>query len=203
MDLQQARALRDILEGTGWLARTHEFALALRSATKTPSGLLLFGPPADEPWHLTAHLADEARLARIPEIAPTLVRWKPPPGAPAHLSVGLERLSAARRGESLLVVAESAPASLLERVDDVRRSGANIFALDTGHAELAALSHEVLTVDADTLPVVSFDGAQHLLSIATAGADDVAGLDPAAATGSRRAGLRGRLGRLLDAISGP
>ncbi len=199
MDLQQARALRDILEGTGWLARTHEFALALRTATKAPSGLLLFGPPADEPWHLTAHLTDEAELAHLPEIAPTLVRWSPPRDAPAHLSIGLERLSAARRGESLLVVAESAPASLLERVNDVRRAGANIFALDTGHAELAALSHEVLSVDAAVQPVVSFDNAQHLLSIAATGSTD----GDAAVAEDKRRGLRSRLSRLLNTISGP
>jgi hypothetical protein len=202
MDLQQARALRDILEGTGWLARTHEFARALRTATKAPSGLLLLGPPTDEPWHLTAHLADEARLARLPELDPTLVRWSPPRGAPAHLSIGLDRLAAARRGESLLVIAESTPASLLERVDDVRRTGANVFALDTGNAELAALSHEVLTVDIETQPVVSFDSAQHLLSIA-AGTTDPAGLDGPDGASHRRRGLRDRLGRLLDAISGP
>ena len=34
----------------------------------------------------------------VGELAPTLVRWSPPPGAPPHLSVGLARLEAARRG---------------------------------------------------------------------------------------------------------
>ena len=183
--------LRDVLEGTNWLERTLEFSRALRTSTTTSRGLLLFGPPDAEPWHLTAHLDDEARFARLPEIAPTLVRWQPPPGAPAHLDIGLERLAATGRGQSLLVVAESAPAALLERVDDVRRKGASVFALDTGHAELASLAHEVLTVDTDALPVLSFDGAQHLLSIAAATKD------------VPRRGLRARLGRLLDTISGP
>jgi hypothetical protein len=191
MDLQQARALRELLDGTGWLERTDEFGRALR-ATKSPGGLLLFGPPEDEPWHLTAHLDDESRYANLPEIAPTLVRWNPPAGAPAHLAIGLDRLSDARRGESLLVVAESAPVPLLERVNDVRRNGANIFALDTGQPELAALAHDVLAVDTDTLPTVSFDSAQHLLSIAAT-----------APTSSRRRTLRDRFGRLLDTIVGP
>ncbi len=192
MDLQQARALREALEGTRWLERTQDFARALRRSTTTTSGLLLFGPPADEPWHLTAHLDDESRLSGLPEIAPTLVRWNPPPGAPAHLAVGLERLAGARRGQSLLVVAESAPAPLLERVDDARRKGANVFALDTGDAELGALAHEVLAVNTVALPVVTFDNAQHLVSIAAATCAD----------GPRR-GFRARLGRLLDVLAGP
>lgn len=193
MDLQQARALRELLDGSGWLERTAEFGRALRTTTKSPGGLLLFGPPDDEPWHLTAHLDDESRYAALPEISPTLVRWNPPPGAPAHLAIGLDRLSDARRGESLLVVAESTPpAPLLERVDDVRRKGANIFALDTGQPELADLAHDVLAVDTASLPAVSFDSAQHLLSIAAT--------EP---TPSRRRGLRARLGRLLDTIVGP
>jgi hypothetical protein len=192
MDLQQARALHELLDGTGWLERTNEFGHALRTTTKSPGGLLLFGPPEDEPWHLTAHLDDESRYAGLPEIAPTLVRWNPPIGAPAQLAVGLDRLRDARRGESLLVVAESAPVPLLERVDDVRRKGATIFALDTGQPELAALAHDVLAVDTVTLPAVSFDSAQHLLSIAAT-----------AATSTRRRNLRARLGRLLDTIVGP
>lgn len=194
MDLQQARALRDVLDGTGWLSRAHDFARAMRVSTKSSGGLLLFGPPADEPWHLTAHLDDEARLAGIPEIVPTLVRWDPPVGAPSHLSIGLDRLSAIRRGESLLVVAQTAPTTLLERVDDARRKGASIFALETGHSELVTLSHEVLPVDAETLPVVSFDAAQHLLSLAAATATGGDG---------RPRGFRARLSRLLDSISGP
>lgn len=192
MDLQQARALRELLDGSGWLERTAEFGRALRTTTKSSGGLLLFGPPEDEPWHLTAHLDDESRYAALPEIAPTLVRWNPPPGAPAHLAIGLDRLSDARRGDSLLVVAASVPDPLLERVDDVRRKGANIFALDTGQPELAALAHDVLAVDTDALPAVSFDSAQHLLSIAAT--------EP---TPGRRRTLRARLGRLLDTIVGP
>ena len=31
---------------------------------------------------MAAHLADESRLAEIPELAPTLVRWAPPANAP-------------------------------------------------------------------------------------------------------------------------
>ncbi|GAA2756561.1 hypothetical protein GCM10009872_19210 [Actinopolymorpha rutila] len=231
--------LRDLLADTRWWDRTRAFGAALRTSTRSPGGLLLVGPPAAEPWHLTAHLDDEARYAELPELSPTLVRWNPPPNAPRHLSVGLDRLAAARRGESLLVVAETAPESLLERVHDVRRAGATIFALDTGRTELAGLAHEILSVDStitDTVPVddgtfgfppddptgaansesawksptgspVSFDSAQHLLSIAAAesasGPRDAGGTRAASAGSTDGKGMRSRLARLLDLISGP
>jgi hypothetical protein len=80
--------------------------------------------------------------------------------------VGMERLEAATRRETLLVVSpEAAPAELLERVDDARRIGATILALDRGDPELGALAHEALAVPADTSPL-SFDAAQHLVSAA-------------------------------------
>jgi hypothetical protein len=189
MDASQVTALRGLLSTTGWPERTQDFARALRSSAKVPGGLLLFGPAGDEPWHLAAHLDDESRLNALPEISPTLVRWDPPPGAPAHLRVGLDRLEAARRGEALLVVAEEAPEGLLERVDDARRVGATILAMDGDDRELRGLAHESLTVPTgDSL--VSFEAAQHLVS---------------AAAGERRPrrGLRDRLADLLDTITGP
>jgi hypothetical protein len=150
------------------------------------------GTPTYEPWHVTAHLDDEARLAGIPELAPTLVRWAPPDGAPAHLAVGLARLEAAQRGETVFVVAEdSAPVPLLERVDDARRVGATILALDEGDPELDALAHEALAVPES----LSFDAGQHLVSAA-------AGERDAVRTAGGR-GLRARLARLLDTVSGP
>ncbi len=190
MNASQVLALRGLLSTTGWPERTREFAWALRSSARTPGGLLLVGPPDDEPWHLAAHLDDESRLGGLPELSPTLVRWNPPPGAPKHLSVGLDRLEAARRGEALVVVSETAaPAPLLERVDDARRVGATIFALDGGDTELEGLAHEALTVPADD-PLVSFEVAQHLVSAA-------------AGEPQRRRGLRDRLARLVDTITGP
>ncbi len=165
---------------------------ALRTSTKTAGGLLLVGTPAYEPWHLTAHLDDESRLSDIPELMPTLVRWSPPPGAPAHLAVGLTRLEAARRGETLFVISpDGAPVPLLERVNDARKTGATILALDTDDPELDALAHEAVRVPAS----LSFDAGQHLVS-AAAGTRD---------TGAARRGrsLRARLARLLDTVSGP
>jgi hypothetical protein len=189
-------ALRALLAPTGWLDRTSLFARALRRQARTPQGLLLFGPAQDEPWHMTAHLADESRLAGAPELEPTLVKWSPAPGAPAHLAVGLDRLRAASRRETLLVVSgQLAPAELLERVSDVRKLGATIFALDRGDPELDGLAHESLPVPEASAPV-SFDGAQHLVS-AAAGE-----LDPGPRRPDQVPGLRARLARILDSVSG-
>ena len=160
--------LRELLASTGWLERTRAFARGLRKATRTPGGLLLVGTPDDEPWHLAAHLDEESRLAAIPELMPTLVRWRVPAHGPAHLRVGLERLEAARRGETLFVVTPTtAPVPLLERISDARRSGATIFALDQGDRELDSLAHETMAIRPGAgAPVLSFGVAQHLVSAA-------------------------------------
>lgn len=191
MDADQVARLRTLLESSPWLQRTRAFARALRgSAPRTPGGLLIVGTPDEEPWHLAAHLDRESDLAGIPGLAPTLVRWAPPPGAPQHLRVGLARLEEARRGETVFVVAPgAAPEPLLERVHDARRVGATILALDQGDPDLDDMAHEFLNVEPGLAPV-SFDAAQHLVSA-------VAG-EPFPS----RAGLRSRLARLLDAVSG-
>jgi hypothetical protein len=196
VNAEQVAALRAVLAPTGWVDRTAGFARALRGTAR--GGLLVIGPQAAEPWHMTAHLADESRLAGLTDLVPTLVRWSPPPGAPQHLSVGLERLRAASREETLLVVSQPlAPPELLERVQDVRRVGVTVFALDTGDPELDGLAHESLPVPANTL---SFDAAQHLVS--SAFADDSSPCGGHAAAGRTGHPLRMKLARLLDAISG-
>jgi hypothetical protein len=88
------------------------------------------------------------------------------------------------------VAEDKAPVPLLERVDDARRTGATILTLDGGDRELSGLAHEALTVPPRER-LLSFDGAQHLVSAA-------AGAPP-----ERRRGLRDRLARLLDKVSGP
>ncbi|MEW9548905.1 hypothetical protein [Nonomuraea sp. NPDC050783] len=192
MDPGSVALLRELLARTSWLDRTRDLGRALR-ATRSPGGLLLVGTPGDEPWHLTAHLADEARFSGLPQLTPTLVRWEPPADAPAHLRVGLDRLERAARGETLFVLADGqAPVPLLERVDDARRTGATILALldapGGGDRELAGLAHDALEVPKDGL--VTFDGAQHLVSAAAGEVE-------------RRLGLRDRLARLLERVSGP
>jgi hypothetical protein len=198
VDADQVATLRALLSPTGWIERTAAFARFLRS-TRSPGGLLLVGTPAEEPWHLTAHLAEESRYSGIPELSPTLVRWSPPADAPAHLAVGLSRLEAARRGETVFVVTpETAPVPLLERVSDARKVGATVLALDQGDPELEGLAHEALIVPAETDGLVSFSAIQHLISVA---AGERTLLDRGDARGAR--GLRARLARLLDAVSGP
>jgi hypothetical protein len=193
VDADQVAALRVLLAPTGWLDRAAEFARALRGSARTPGTLLLVGTPGAEPWHFAAHLDDESRLAGLPGLAPTLIRWNPPPGAPAHLSVGLGRLGSARRGDSLVVVSpQVAPDRLLERVSDARRGGATILALDRGDRRLADVAHEALTV-APSAPL-TFDAVQHLVSAAAGAAGEPAG---------RPQRLRARLARLLEEVSGP
>ncbi len=192
MDADQVTALRILLGSSPWLQRTRSFARTLHGcASRTAGGLLIVGTPDEEPWHLAAHLDEESRLAGVPGLAPTLVRWAPPPGAPPHLRVGMSRLEEARRGETLFVVSpDAAPPPLLERVHDARRVGATILALDQGDPELDEMAHEYLSVAAELAPV-SFSAAQHLVSAAVG--------EPA----QGRSGVRTRLARLLDAITGP
>ncbi len=196
MDVSQAVLLREALAGSGLPERADVFARALRRSTRSPGGLLLAGPAGDEPWHLTAHLDDEARFSGRADLRPTLLRWNVHPGDPAHLRVSLDRLTEARRGESVLVVTErvdpSALDPLLERIDDARHRGAAVFAVEEQRTELAGLATETLTMSDFTPGLASFDGIQHLTSLAI-GRDDLA---------KERPGLRNRLGRLLDAWAG-
>jgi hypothetical protein len=222
VDANQVTTLRALLAPTGWLERTRVFAQGLRRATRSPGGLLLVGTPDEEPWHLTAHLDEESRLCGIPELMPTLVRWQVPEGAPEHLRVGLERLEAARRGEALFVVSpETAPVPLLERVNDARHTGATIFALGAGDPELEALAHESIAIRAG-VDAVSFGGAQHLISSSVGeigAAERLERGEFGVASGDARVpqpgmagyqkyrpgvrGLRDRVARLLDVVSGP
>src|ERR1039458_6773778 len=95
VNADQVAALRELLGPSSWLDQTRSFERALRGSARTPGGLLVIGTPDDEPWHLTAHLEQESQLADLPGLAATLVRWAPPPGSPAHLSIRLSRLGAA------------------------------------------------------------------------------------------------------------
>lgn len=199
MDAVRVALLREVLAGTEWLGATRHFAGTLRgSVVSHGGGLLLVGTPEYEPWHLAAHLADEAAWSGTPELAPTLVRHGARPSDPAHLAVGLGRLEAVRRGETLLVVApgetageEAAP--LLERVCDARRAGATVLSLGPGEGELPAMAHEVLPVpDGSELDL---DTVQHLVG-AAAGENALP-----TRRGPRR--FRDRLSRLADLLTAP
>ncbi|MEU5524166.1 hypothetical protein ACIQCD_00585 [Streptomyces sp. NPDC093250] len=195
MDAVRVALLRDVLAGTQWLGATRHFAGTLRgSVVSHGGGLLLVGTPDYEPWHLAAHLVDEAAWSGTPELAPTLVRHDARPSDPAHLAVGPGRLEAARRGETLLVVAPGEPpAALLERICDARRAGATLLSLGPGKGELPALAHEVLPVPEGS--ELDLDTVQHLVS-AAAGENALP-----ARRGPRR--FRDRLSRLADLLTAP
>ena len=198
--------LRELLATTGWVERSRDFAQSLHKSGLTHGSLLLVGTPRAEPWHLAAHLDDEARFSGRLELSPTLLRWAPPGDAPPHLRVGIDRLGAVGRGETLFVVApEAAPERLLERVADARRVGATILSIDEGDDELGDLSHDRLVVPRLVSPeepvailglvgpgttTVDMDTVQHLVSVA-------------AGEGSGRGSMRDRLARLLERVSGP
>ncbi|MFF9786652.1 hypothetical protein YWIDRAFT_06904 [Streptomyces sp. SceaMP-e96] len=204
MDAVRVALLREVLAGTEWIQETRRFAGALRGAVVPHGGgLLLVGSAAYEPWHLAAHLDDEAAWSGLPELSPTLVRHRVPGGAPAHLAVGLGRLAAVGRGETLLVVAPGQPGSgLLERVHDARRNGATVLALDGGDRDLHALAHDALAAPpappdeaAGAAPDLGLDTVQHLVS-AAAGENSLP-----APRGRRR--FHDRLARLADGLTAP
>lgn len=140
MDAVRVALLREVLAGTEWLGATRRFAGVLRgSVVSYGGGLLLVGTEEYEPWHLAAHLVDEAAWSGTPELSPTLVRHGARASDPAHLAVGLGRIEAARRGETLLVVSPgSAGAGLLERVHDARRAGATVLAVSASSTSSAS-----------------------------------------------------------------
>ncbi|ALU93501.1 MULTISPECIES: hypothetical protein [Streptomyces] len=195
MDAVRVALLRDVLAGTRWPQDARRFALALRSSVvPRGGGLLLAGTEAYEPWHLAAHLSDESAWSGLPELAPTLVRHRVAAGDPAHLAVGLGRIAAAGRGETVLLVAPERPGEgLLERVHDARRAGARVLTLDGGDPEVGGLAHESLVVGGDD--EVDLDIVQHLVS-AAAGEN---GRPPA---GGRHT-FRDRLSALADRLTQP
>ncbi|MGI5374937.1 hypothetical protein ACQEV2_11940 [Streptomyces sp. CA-251387] len=195
MDAVRVALLREVLAGTEWLGSTRRFAGTLRaSAVAHGGGLLLVGTPEYEPWHLAAHLVDEAAWSGTPELAPTLVRHGARASDPAHLAVGLGRLAAARRGETLLVVSPGGPgAPLLERVHDARQAGATVLALGAEERELTALAHEALAVPEGA--ELDLDTVQHLVSAA-------AGENALPSPRGRRR-FRDRLAQLAELLTAP
>lgn len=200
VDSSRVLLLKEALAGSGWVERTSEFAGSLRRVTE-PGRLLLVGTPQEEPWHLAAHLDDEARFSGMSQLSPTLVRWAPPPQAPPHLSVTMRRLEETSRGETVFVVApDAAPETLLERVADARRIGATILSIDDGDDDLGSLVHDRIVVPMSSgtdivvtseMPAeVDIDTVQHLVSVA------------AGENVSRRS-MRDRVARMLERMSGP
>ncbi|MEU9240423.1 hypothetical protein [Streptomyces shenzhenensis] len=194
MDAVRVALLREVLAGTEWLTATRRFAGVLRgSVVAHGGGLLLLGTPEYEPWHLAAHLVDEAAWSGVPELAPTLVRHDARPTDPAHLAVGPARIETARRGETLLVVAPGDTEPLLERVHTARRAGVTVLTLSTTTDDaLTAMAHETLTVPETA--ELDLDTVQHLVSAA-------AGENGPSPRTHRR--FRDRLTRLVETVTAP
>ncbi|MEU6196773.1 hypothetical protein [Streptomyces sp. NPDC047061] len=194
MDAVRVALLREVLAGTEWLTATRRFAGALRGSVVTHGGgLLLLGTPDHEPWHLAAHLVDEAAWSGTPELAPTLVRHDARPTDPAHLAVGPGRIETARRGETLLVVAPGDAEPLLERIHTARRAGVTVLALSTTTDDaLTAMAHETLTVP--EAAELDLDTVQHLVSAA-------AGENGPSPRSHRR--FRDRLAHLAETVMAP
>lgn len=194
MDAVRVALLREVLAGTEWWGATRRFAGVLRgSVVSHGGGLLLVGTPEYEPWHLAAHLVDEAAWSGTPELAPTLVRHDARPTDPAHLSVGL----AARGGPAGRDLAGGVPgpagrpaSGARERRPTGRRDDP---LLGPGEGELAAMAHESLAVPEGT--DLDLDTVQHLVSAAAG--------ENAVPTPRGRRRFRDRLSRLADQLTAP
>jgi hypothetical protein len=143
---------------------TLHFANALGGRRDMSDRLLVIGTPEFEPWHFVAHLAEEAKRDHRADLIPTLVRWEVPQGAPAHLAVTVSELNQLTRHQTLLIVSScSHSPQLLERVTDAKKRGARIMAVHRDDADLADISHEMLSVD-PLRDDHDFDLTQHLVT---------------------------------------
>jgi len=159
VELQQSRSALRALSRLPAFGAVQRVAESLAWSGRRSGRLLVLGTPGYEPWHLVAHLQTSA-LARS---EPALLRWSVPVGAPAHLSLGLDRLADCAANDTVLVVAGEQPdAELLQRLDDARRHGNTVLGLAAGQpTELDQVTHELAVVRAE-----HFDHAQHYLPVA-------------------------------------
>lgn len=166
MDLGRLAALAAELRRYTWWDDARRLGDSVRASSVRTDDLLVVGTPDEEPWHLVAHLADAARFGSATRPTPTLVRWRVPVHAPAHLSVGIDRLADVRRSTLLVVAPDSAPAGLLQRVSDARSRGATVLSLGAddggaGAAELAGLAHDAVLLPGPD--AVELDLAGHVV----------------------------------------
>ena len=154
----------------GWLSKAWDLGQALRPQTRSSHQLFVIGTPTYDPWHVAAHLDDEAKFAGLPALKPTLLRWNPPLGAPAHLAHSFAELRDASGAPTVLVVAPDAmQEDELERLADARRQGASLFAVCAQDGDLTALAHEAVTLpgewDSGAQLNSPFEVATHLLAV--------------------------------------
>lgn len=168
MDITVSRRVWTQLRGqASWLGRAWELGQNLRPATSRSGQLLVVGTAAFEPWHITAHLDDEARREAVPSLSPTLLRFQPPATVAPHLRHSIEELRQAGKRQTILVVAPDAcHEQLLQMLTDASTRGANIFAVTSSSSELANLTDDcVITPTDEDAPHHGFSTATHLLSV--------------------------------------
>jgi hypothetical protein len=170
MDDREIRRFGRVLRALRLDDASTAFGTALGSeSNRAADSLLVVGTPECEPWHFVAHLADAARLSGRPDLMPTWIRWAAPERARAHLSVTMERLAAAGRGDTVLVVAPTiAGEHLLDRVSDARNAGGRILTLNREDRDLAGLAHEALEIPTVVPPRI-FEVVQHVIANAAPG----------------------------------
>ncbi|MBV9593933.1 MAG: hypothetical protein JO147_09105 [Actinobacteria bacterium] len=155
MNVETTRRVSRLLAGTAWLDQATSLVRGLRHGGHEPGELFVLGTPNHEPWHLTAHLDDAARLSGSAELKPRLLRYAPSPTAAPHLRLDVRTLSTGRGDRTVLVAApEAMGADVLQRLSDARRSGATIFAVEAHNAELRDLAHESISLDTDAVEVI-------------------------------------------------
>lgn len=130
-----------------WLGHAWNLGQNLRPVSARSGRLFVVGTASFDPWHVTAHLDDEARLRGLPGLRPILLRFRPPAAAPPHLRHSIAELSDAGRGHTLLVTAPDAMNDeILQRLSDARRRGASLFAVATGDSlDLTSLANDSVT----------------------------------------------------------
>lgn len=141
-----------------------QFARALGDGHPASERLFVIGTPDCEPWHFVAHLGEQATRHGRTDLVPTLLRWRVPQGAPAHLAVGVDTMAQASGHHTFLVIsAFGETPELLERVSGAKKRGARILSLHRGQPDLVDLSHETLSVDRSKKDHV-FEVTQHVVT---------------------------------------
>lgn len=155
--------------GADWLGHAWNLGQSLRPVSRGSGQLFVIGTASHDPWHVTAHLDDEARLSGLQSLRPTLLRFRPPAAAAPHLRHSIAELSSAGRGHTLLVTAPDAMNDeILQRLSDARRRGASLFAVASGASqELTSVAHESVTTPDNQATCGPADDDHHPFAMAT------------------------------------
>lgn len=156
--------IKRLVRSLGDLGReARSFGNVLGNGSRYFTKLMIVGTPSYEPWHFTAHLADEARRQGRSDLSPVLLRWQIAPGAPTHLSVSVDEVARASRDTTVLVIPDHDDPGLLERITDAHKRGARVMAIERAGSSLAPFSHDYLAVE-ESRSDREYDLCQHIVS---------------------------------------